>query len=150
MQAFFAWLAANPYVLLFLTVGLSVWIGRQTVAGYGLGMVAAAIIVGCGLSVWASTYGQKLELNNFARLLFYYLFMYGVGLRVGPSFINSLGGDGLKFSFLAVVSCVIGLALVVGGAKLFDLPVGAAGGMLAGAPAMSAPVGPARRAGRAG
>ena len=54
-----------------------------------------------GLSVWASFYGVKLELNNFAKSLFYYLFMYGVGLRVGPSFINSLKGDGLKFTFLA-------------------------------------------------
>ena len=115
MQAFFSFLAANPYILLFLTVGLAVWIGRQSIAGYGLGMVAAAIVVGCGLSVWASTYGAKLELNNFTRLLFYYLFMYGVGLRVGPSFVNSLGGDGIKFSVLSVVSCVIGLALVVVG-----------------------------------
>ncbi len=55
MDAFFAWLAANPFILLFVTVGLAVWLGRQSVAGYGLGMVAAAIIVGCGLSVWAST-----------------------------------------------------------------------------------------------
>src|SRR3954453_21638524 len=119
MQAFFSWLSANPYVLLFFTVGLSVWLGRQTVKGYGLGMVASAIIIGCGLSVWASTYGQKLELNNFTRLLFYYLFMYGVGLRVGPSFVNSLGGDGIKFTFLAFFSCAIGLVLVVLGAKIF-------------------------------
>ena len=150
MQAFFSFLAANPYILLFLTVGLAVWIGRQTIAGYGLGMVAAAIVVGCGLSVWASTYGAKLELNNFTRLLFYYLFMYGVGLRVGPSFVNSLGGDGIKFSVLAVVSCVIGLALVVVGAKLFDLPVGAAGGMLAGSQTMSAAIGSAEQAVLAG
>ena len=81
-------------------------------------MVAAAIIVGCGLSVWASAYGVKLELNNFTKSMFYYLFMYGVGLRVGPSFVNSLGGDGLKFTLLAVVSCVIGLVLVVLGAQL--------------------------------
>ena len=47
------------------------------------------IVVGCGLSVWGSVYGAKLELNNFAKSLFYYLFMYGVGLRVGPSFINA-------------------------------------------------------------
>ena len=59
MQAFFQFLAANPFILLFLTVGLAVWLGRQTVAGYGLGMVAAAIIVGCGLSVWASAYGVR-------------------------------------------------------------------------------------------
>jgi putative transport protein len=150
MQALFQLLADNPYVLLFLAVGLAVWLGRQSIAGYGLGMVASAIVVGCGLSVWASTYGVKLELNNFTRLLFYYLFMYGVGLRVGPSFVNSLGGDGIKFTLLAFVSCVIGLGLVVAGAKLFDLPVGAAGGMLAGSQTMSAAIGSAEQAVLAG
>ena len=45
-------------------------------------MVAGAIVVGAGLSVWASVYGVKLELNNFAKSLFYYLFMYGVGFSV--------------------------------------------------------------------
>jgi putative transport protein len=88
----------------------------------------------------------KLELNNFTKSMFYYLFMYGVGLRVGPSFINSLGGDGLKFTGLAVVSSVVGLILVVVGAKLFDLPVGAAGGMLAGSMTMSAAIGSAEQA----
>src|SRR5215208_3958449 len=150
MQAFFHFLATNPYILLFLTVGVSVWLGRQTVAGYGLGMVASAIIIGCALSVWGSVYGEKLELNNFTRLLFYYLFMYGVGLRVGPSFVNSLGGDGIKFTFLAFVSCVIGLTLVVLGAKVFDLPMGAAGGMLAGSQTMSAAIGSAEQAVLAG
>ncbi|HEX4526187.1 MAG TPA: TrkA C-terminal domain-containing protein, partial [Gaiellaceae bacterium] len=128
------------------TVGLAILVGRFSVKGYGLGMVAAASIVGCGLSVWASTYGTKLELNNFAKSLFYYLFMYGVGLRVGPSFINSLKGDGLKFTLLAFVSCAIGLFLVVGGAKVLDLPQGAAGGMLAGSQTMSAAIGSAEQA----
>jgi putative transport protein len=146
MQAAFKFLASNPYLLLFFAVGLAVWIGRFNIKGYGLGMVAAAIVVGCGLSVWASVYGVKLELNNFAKSLFYYLFMYGVGLRVGPSFINSLGGDGLKFSILAVISCVIGLCLVVLGDRMFDLPPGAAGGMLAGSQTMSAAIGSAEQA----
>jgi putative transport protein len=146
VEAIFKFLAANPYLLLFLTVGLAIWIGRFSIKGYGLGMVAAAIIVGCALSVWASAYGTKLELNNFAKSLFYYLFMYGVGLRVGPSFINSLGGDGLKFTGLAVVSCVVGLILCVVGAKMFDLPVGAAGGLVAGSQTMSAAIGSAEQA----
>ena len=150
MQAFFHFLATNPYILLFIAVGLAVWIGRQTVMGYGLGMVAAAIVVGCGLSVWASFYGERLELNNFTKSLFYYLFMYGVGLRVGPSFVNSLGGDGIRFTILAVVSCVIGLAIVVFGARLFELPPGAAGGMLAGSQTMSAAIGSAEQAVTAG
>jgi putative transport protein len=146
VEAFFKFLAANPYLLLFLAVGLAVWVGRFSFKGYGLGMVAAAIIVGCGLSVWASAYGTKLELNNFTKSMFYYLFMYGVGLRVGPSFINSLGGDGLKFTGLAVVSCVIGLFLCVAGANLMDLPPGAAGGILAGSQTMSAAIGSAEQA----
>ena len=150
MASFFEWLGANPFILLFLTVGLAVWIGRQTIAGYGLGMVAAAIIVGCGLAVWGSAYGVKLELNTFTKSMFYYLFMYGVGLRVGPSFINSLGGDGLKFTLLAIVSCTIGLALVVFGVQFMDLPTGAAGGILAGSQTMSAAIGSAEEAVNAG
>jgi putative transport protein len=150
MQAFFGFLAANPYILLFFTVGAAVWMGRQTVGGYGLGMVASAIIVGAGLSVWASLYDVKLELNNFTRLLFYYLFMYGVGLRVGPSFVNSLGGDGIRFTFLAFVSCFVGLGIVVLGTQLLDLPVGAAGGILAGSQTMSAAIGSAEQAALAG
>jgi putative transport protein len=146
MAAFFQFLAANPFILLFFVVGLAIWVGKLSVKGYGLGAVAAAIVVGCGVATIASTYGVKLQLDNFAKSLFYYLFMYGVGLRVGPSFINSLKSDGLKFTILAFVSCIIGLGLVVGGSKLFDLPVGAAGGMLAGSQTMSAAIGSAEQA----
>jgi putative transport protein len=146
MSQLFGYLASNQYLLLFLTVAAAVWLGRQSIAGYGLGMVASAIIIGCGLSVWASAYGYKLELNAFTKSIFYYLFMYGVGLRVGPSFVNSLGGDGLKFTLLALISSVMGLVLVVLGAKLFGLPPGAAGGMLAGSQTMSAAIGSAEEA----
>src|SRR3569832_1228365 len=146
MQGFFEFLQQNPYLLLFFVVGLAVWIGRASIKGYGLGMVAGAIVVGAGISVWASTYGVKLELNNFVKSLFYYLFMFGVGLRVGPSFLNSLKGDGLKFCILALVSSVLGLALGVIFAKLFSLPPGAAGGMLAGSQTMSAAIGSAEQA----
>src|SRR5437763_15714817 len=97
MQAFFSFLQQNPYLLLFFVVGLAVWIGRASIKGYGLGMVAGAIVVGAALSVTASLYGVKLELNNCAKSLFYYLFMYGIGLRISPSFLKRLSGDGPKF-----------------------------------------------------
>jgi putative transport protein len=146
MEVAFKWFAANPYILLFFVVGGAVLLGKATIKGYGFGMVASAIIVGAGISAWASTYGVKMELNNFAKSLFYYLFMYGVGLRVGPSFINSLKGDGLKFTFLAVLCSVLGLLGAVGFAKLWDLPDGAAGGILAGSMTMSAAIGSAEEA----
>jgi putative transport protein len=146
MNAFFNFLANNPYLLLFLVVGLAVLVGRFTFKGYGLGMVAGAIIVGCAIAIAASAYGVTLKLNDFTKSLFYYLFMYGVGLRVGPSFVNSLKGDGLKFTVLAVLSCIVGLGIVVIGARMFDLPMGAAGGMLAGSMTMSAAIGSAEQA----
>ena len=146
MKSFFEFLLAQPYILLFLTVGLAVWVGKFTFKGYGLGMVAAAVVVGAALASWASTYGVKLQLDNFAKSLFYYLFMYGVGLRVGPAFFNALKKDGLKFTILAVVCSVLGLALVVIFSRLFALPPGAAGGILAGSQTMSAAIGTAEMA----
>ncbi|MEB0188749.1 TrkA C-terminal domain-containing protein, partial [Pseudomonas sp. Bout1] len=146
MTAFFTFLHDNPYILLFLVVGLSVWVGRGTIKGYGLGAVAGAIVIGCAIATWASYYGVHFELDNFTKSLFYYLFMYGVGLRVGPSFINSLKGDGLKFTFLAILSSFLGLGIVVLGVRLLALPVGAAGGILAGSQTMSAAIGSAEQA----
>jgi len=50
MQAFFEFLKLNPYILLFFTVGMAVFIGKFSFKGYGLGMVAAAVVVGAALS----------------------------------------------------------------------------------------------------
>ena len=114
-------------------------------------MVAAAIIVGCGLSVWASAYGVSWSSNNFAKSLFYYLFMYGVGLRVGPSFVNSLRATGSSSRCLRSSARVLGLALVRARApSCSSLPTGAAGGMLAGSQTMSAAIGSAEQAVNAG
>jgi putative transport protein len=146
MQGFFEFLGENPYILLFFTVGMAVWVGKFSFKGYGLGMVAAAVVVGAALATWASTYGVKLQLDNFAKSLMYYLFMYGVGLRVGPSFFNSLKKDGITFTILAVICACTGLFLVVLMSGVFDLPAGAAGGILAGSQTMSAAIGTAEMA----
>src|SRR6187455_1182986 len=145
-ESFFTFLGENPYILLFFTVGMAVWVGKFSVKGYGLGMVAAAVVVGAALATWASTYGVKLQLDNFAKSLMYYLFMYGVGLRVGPAFFNALKKDGITFTILAVICSVMGLFLVVFMCNLLDLPAGAAGGVLAGSQTMSAAIGTAEMA----
>jgi putative transport protein len=40
MEAIFKFLGANPFLLLFITVGLAVWVGRFSLKGYRLGRVA--------------------------------------------------------------------------------------------------------------
>jgi len=46
-------------LLPFLVVGPVGWIGRASIKGYGLGIVAAAIVVGAAISVTASLYVQS-------------------------------------------------------------------------------------------
>ncbi|CAM3978815.1 Uncharacterized transporter BB2657 [Bordetella tumbae] len=146
MQASMHFLGDNPYILLFLTIGLSVWVGKFSVKGYGLGAVAAAIIVGCLMATVGSLYGVKFHLDDFAKSLLYYLFMYGVGLRVGPSFLNALNKESINYAILAVIAPILGLGIVVFGTRFFELPLGAAGGMLAGSQTMSAAIGSAEQA----
>ncbi len=44
-------LGENPYIVLFLVVGLAVWTGRLSIKGYELEMDAAEIVVECGSQV---------------------------------------------------------------------------------------------------
>ncbi|CCJ59222.1 putative permease membrane region [Bordetella bronchiseptica MBORD675] len=150
MQAFVQFLGNNPYILLFLTIGLAVWVGKFSIKGYGLGAVAAAIVVGCLVATVGAAYGVKFHLDEFAKSLLYYLFMYGVGLRVGPSFVNALNKESINYAILAIIAPILGLAIVVLGTQFFGLPLGAAGGMLAGSQTMSAAIGSAEQAVSAG
>ncbi|KDB66998.1 permease membrane region domain protein, partial [Bordetella bronchiseptica B20-10725633] len=109
MQAFVQFLGSNPYILLFLTIGLAVWVGKFSIKGYGLGAVAAAIVVGCLVATVGAAYGVKFHLDEFAKSLLYYLFMYGVGLRVGPSFVNALNKESINYAILAIIAPILGL-----------------------------------------
>jgi putative transport protein len=146
MEASFRFLAGNPFILLFLVVGVAVALGRVTVRGHGVGMVAPAIVVGIGIAALASTYGVTLRMDDFTKSLFYALLMYGVGLQVGPSLMNSLDEDEVRFAALAVLCSFLGLVLAAGLARLFDLPPGAAAGILAGAMTIPAAIGSAEQA----
>ena len=75
-----SWLR-NPYILLFLTVGLAVWVGKFTVKGYGLGMVAAAIVVGAG----TLELGVDLRRQDGARQLRQVALLLPVHVRRRPA-----------------------------------------------------------------
>ena len=76
----------------------------------------------------------------------YYLFMYGVGLRVGPSFFNSLKKDGLTFTILAVICASWAWAWSWSSAGCLDCPQARWAGVLAGSQTMSAAIGTAEMA----
>jgi putative transport protein len=88
-MAFFQFLNDQPYVLLFAVVALAAAVGRLRFGGFALGTTASAILVGAGLSIISAGFGINLQLDEFTKLFAYYLFMYAVGLRIGPAFVNS-------------------------------------------------------------
>jgi putative transport protein len=146
LSALFRFLGEQPYILLFVVVGGAYALGKLSYKGYGLGTTASAIILGTVMSTVGSLYGARYAIDEFTKLLFYYLFMYAVGLRVGPAFVDGLKGDGYKYAILAVICSVAGLVLSVWLVGLFDLPPGSAAGILAGGMTMSAALGSADQA----
>jgi len=150
MQPLFQWLAYHPYVLLFLVVVGAVALGRVAVAGYALGNAVSAIVIGASISASAAAMGIDLGADDIVKPLVLYLFMYGLGLRIGPSLVSGLQPEGVRFSAVAVACSGIALAVAMILAKLWALPAGAAAGILAGAMAMPAAIGMAEEAVRHG
>jgi AspT/YidE/YbjL antiporter-like protein len=150
MQPLLQWLASNPYILLFAVVLGAVLLGKATTKVSGLGMVAWAIVVGIAVSASAATLGVRMGIDGFTKSVFLYLFTYGLGLRIGPSLIESLRGDGLKFTLLAAICSIVGLLVAVAFTRTWDLPDGTAAGILAGSMTMPAAIGLAEEAVRQG
>ena len=150
MQSLFQWLAANEYVLVFVVVLGAVLLGRVSMKGYGLGIVASAIALGTAISASASAMGVTMAIDDFTQSIFYALFMYGLGLRLGPSLAGAFTREGLLFAALATICSAAGLALALALAKMWNLPAGAAGGVLAGAMTAPAAIGAAQQAFRHG
>ena len=67
------------------------------------------------------------------KLVFFDLFLFTTGYKVGPQFFRGLRSDALPQLALTVVLCVTCLATVVLASKLMGYDVGTAAGLLAGA-----------------
>lgn len=52
--------------------------------------------------------GLNAEILHFIRDFGLILFVYGIGIQVGPSFFSSFKKEGLKLNFLAVSTVILG------------------------------------------
>jgi putative transport protein len=145
-MAFFQFLNDQPYILLFTVVALAAALGRLRPGGFALGTTASAILVGAGLSITSAGFGIDLKLDEFTKLFAYYLFMYAVGLRIGPAFVNSFDREGVRFALIAVLASVTGLLAAMAVSRVLNLPAGMDVGLLAGALTESAAIGAAEGA----
>lgn len=110
-------------------------IGSIAVRGIALG-VAGALFAGIGwdLLVWGphATIGHNQTIE-FLREFGLILFVYAIGLTVGPGFFDRLRAQGLRWNLLATLVVLLGCAATAACRWLVDLPGGLAVGLLAGA-----------------
>jgi putative transport protein len=131
MDAWKHWMAsdaiADGMAVLAMAVVLGLFIGSIRVRGVKLGI--PGVIFG-GLIFGQLGFGIDPAVLAFLRNFALILFMYAIGLQVGPGFVSSLRADGLRLNVLSVAVLVIGCLLsAIAGIRLAD---GAATGVFTG------------------
>jgi len=138
------WIAASlrhyPELAIFLTLALGFLIGRVKFGSFGLGIVVGTLLAGVLI-------GQlDIKVPPIVKVIFFDLFLFTTGYKVGPQFFRGLKGDALPQVALTVVLCVACLLTAFGFAKLLGYDVGTAAGLLAGAFSESTVIGTAGEA----
>jgi putative transport protein len=128
------WLAEHPsagaIVLLAICIAAGLALGHVRVRGVGLG-VAGVLLVGLGLS--ASGVIVDANVLKFARDLGLVLFVFCVGLQIGPGFFVSLKRAGLGLNIIAAGIVLLGAGIMLAIIKLGLLNLQDGLGVLAGA-----------------
>ena len=97
-------------VLLTLVVFLGLWLGeRVRIKNFSFG-VTWILFVSIALSSFGITIDEQV--SSFAKNLGLILFIYSIGLQVGPSF-SPFGKSGLRLNLLAVAIVVLGCGITV-------------------------------------
>lgn len=131
----------NPELALFLCLAVGYLVGKLRVGPITLGGICGTLIVSLLMGAWA-----HVEIDADVKTIFFALFIFALGYMAGPQFFANLNRRSLRFFALCGIELVSVLAIAIGLAKAFDLDVGTAAGILAGAATESAVVGTATEA----
>jgi putative transport protein len=127
MDYFVKALQHNPELAIFLALAMGFAVGRLKIGGFSLGTVVGTLLSGVVI-------GQlDIKVPGLVKTVFFDLFLFTTGYKVGPQFFRGLKRDALAQMALTVVLCVTCLAAALVAAKLLAYDIGTAAGLLAGA-----------------
>lgn len=120
--------------LLALVAVIGLWIGHWKIRGVGLG-IGGVLFGGIIVAHFTNQYGLKLDAHtlHFVQEFGLILFVYTIGIQVGPGFFSSLRKSGLKLNAFAILIIVLGSIAVVLVHKIADVPLDIALGIYSGA-----------------
>ena len=120
-------LRRHPELAIFLTLTLGFVLGRIRLGSFQMGNVVGTLLAGVLI-------GQlDIHVDPVVKIVFFDLFLFATGYKVGPQFIRGLGKNALPQVALTVVLCVTSLVTTVAAAKIFHYDCGTAAGLMAGA-----------------
>lgn len=131
----------HPELLVFLTVALGFLVGKLRYRAIALGAVTGCLVAGLVLGAQF-----KVTIDGTVKNLFFTMFLFALGYKVGPQFFRGLKKDGLPQVVNAVIVCVTGLLVCWGFAALLGYGPGLSAGLLGGALTQSAVIGVAQDA----
>lgn len=128
-------LRAYPELAIFLTIALGFWIGKFKYKQFSLGIVTSVLLVGVLV-------GQlDITVDGPIKSVFFLMFLFAIGYKVGPQFFRGLKKDGLPQVYFAVLMCLSSLIFIWLLALIMGYGPGEAAGLLAGSQTISAVIG---------
>ena len=120
--------------LLALVAVIGLWIGHFKIKGVGLG-IGGVLFGGILVAHFTTQYGIKLDSHtlHFVQEFGLILFVYTIGIQVGPGFFASLRQSGLTLNGLGILIVVLGALVTILIYKFADIPLDVALGIYSGA-----------------
>ena len=117
-------------LILSLVIALGIMLSKIKVAGISFG-IACILFVGILFGHFHLSLDEKLLhfLKDFGLILF----IYSIGLQVGPGFFSAFKKGGLTLNILAIVSILLSVSVAVILYYTTDTPITAMVGILSGA-----------------
>jgi putative transport protein len=120
-------LREHQELAVFLTLAIGFLIGRLRIGTFSLGTAVGTLLAGVAI-------GQlNIQVAAVVKYVFFDLFLFTTGYKVGPQFFRALKKDALPQLALTLVLCLTCLLAAFIAAKILGYDVGTASGMLAGA-----------------
>lgn len=131
----------HPELLVFIVIALGFLLGKVRYKTIALGAVTGCLVAGLVLGAQL-----KVQIDDTVKNLFFIMFLFALGYRVGPQLFRGLKKDGLPQVVNAVVVCVTGLLVSWLFASLLGYGPGLGAGLMSGALTQSAAIGVAQDA----
>jgi len=129
-EIFFQHSAIQATIILAIIIALGTALGKVKVWGISLGATFVFFVGILAGSLGFSIDGQML---HFAQSFGLVLFVYEIGLQVGPGFFSAFRGVGVKLNVIGSINILLGTALALALAYLANVPISDMAGILSGA-----------------